>query len=90
MKTAQKTYPDRTLMDRLTAKGCQVRCLWQMPGPKQTMIAWLEGWLVQVEARSAVVIVQTFTAGGWEAFTANNDSDIDKTVEDVITRVRAE
>jgi hypothetical protein len=87
---SQKIYPDSTLEHELVKRGCQVRCLWQIPGPKNTMIAWMEGILVQPpEGPGAVVIVQTYTQGGWEAFTANKSTDIQDTAEDVMARVSA-
>jgi hypothetical protein len=86
----QKVYPDRTLETELVRHGCQVRCLWQIPGPKGTMVAWMEGILVQAEKGGAVIIVQTFRDGGWEAFTANKDTDIQATVQDVLARVQAQ
>lgn len=86
----QRVFPDRTLEEELVKRGCQVRCMWQLPGPKGTMIAWMEGILVQTPSgHGDVVIVQTFRTGGWSAFTANRSIDIPDTVEDVIARVSA-
>lgn len=85
----QRVFPDRTLEHELVQRGCQVRCLWQMPGPRGTMIAWMEGILVQADKGGAVIIVQTSRDGGWEAFTSNKSIEIEATVEDVLARVSA-
>ena len=86
----QRVFPDRHLEEELIRRGCQVRCLWQSPGPKGTMIAWLEGILVQPEGgKGGVVIVQTFRDGGWDAFTSTKSVMIEDTIMDVIARVSA-
>lgn len=86
----QKVYPDRTLEEELVKRGCQVRCMWQTPGPRGTLIAWMEGILVQPEGgKGGVVIVQTYRNGGWDAYTSNKSIEIEATVADVIARVSA-
>lgn len=86
----QKVYPDRTLETELVRRGCQVRCLWQLPGPRGTMIAWIEGILVNPpETPGNVVMVQTFKQGGWTAYTSNNSLEVEAMIQDVIARVSA-
>lgn len=75
-------YPDRTLEERCRAAGATVRCLWQMRGPKNTVIAWMEC----LQVGSGVVIVQTFKGGGWEAYSSLPVNEIDATVADVLAR----
>lgn len=84
----EKIYPvriDLLLCERAREAGVELaigRCLWSIPGPKNTDIAWIECWPVG----AAVVIVETFKSGGWNAFSPCQNGDITATLNDVIER----
>ena len=63
-------YPDHTLEKRLIEQGCVVRCMWQIKGPKDTLVEWMEYLLVTPpDSHPRGVIVQTFKEdSGWTAF----------------------
>lgn len=77
-------FPDSTLEERCRAAGAEVRCCWQMKGPKDTAIAWMEC----LQIGSGIVIVQTYKGGGWEAYSALPVNEIEATVADVLARCR--
>lgn len=77
-------YPNNTLERRAIEAGAQVRCLWQMRGPKDTGVAWLE--CLQIGPRGDVVIVETFHHGGWNAFSAPHSNRVYDTITDVLER----
>lgn len=77
-----KIYPDHALEDAARAAGATVRCLWQIPGPKDTAIAWVEC----LSIGSGIVIVQTFDGGGWNALSDCRTNRIDETIADVLAR----
>lgn len=61
------TYDD-TFESAMRDKGYDVRCQWQMKGPKHTMITGMECLFVRGGGKFQVYIVQTFKGGGWEVF----------------------
>lgn len=77
-------FPNRTLEERAIAAGANVRCMWQIKGPKDTGVAWLE--CLQIGPRGDVVIVETFHHGGWNAFSAPHSNRVDDTIADVLER----
>lgn len=80
-KTQTKTYPNTTLEKALRERGVPIRLMWEVPGPKDTMVAWLSCYLVNAR----VVIVQTYKDGnGWQVYTPVEDATITGTVEQVI------
>lgn len=79
-------FPDNTLERILGERGHRVQLMWQMRGPKHTLIRWMECFLVN----DGLVIVQTYDGGGWEAFTTNMRSDVESTVADVLARTSKE
>lgn len=82
-ETKVKVYPNHILEEELRKRGVDVRCMWVEKGPRDTGIAWHECLLV----KGRIVLVQTFEGGrSWDAFTSNDDGDIEATVEDVIKR----
>lgn len=74
--------PSTILETELKARGIHPRRLWEMRGPKDTDITWMHALMLD----RGIVIVQTFSYGGWDAYTALNDSQISATVDDVIAR----
>ena len=81
-----KTYPSTVLQDRLRDAGVDCRCMWEIPGPKDTAIAWLSCYLVG----KGVVIVQTFKDGnGWDSYTSCGKNSIEASVADVMERTGA-
>ena len=82
-----RLYPissGHVLEDALRDRGIGCRLLWEIPGPKNTAIAWLTCYRVE----AGVVIVETYDGGnGWEAFSAISMND-SATIADVIKRCR--
>jgi hypothetical protein len=78
----KKTYPDHTLEELCRKAGAGVSVLWEIPGPKNTAIAWL----VAYHIGKNICIVQTFKDGGWTALTPNDSNCVDDTVADVLNR----
>jgi hypothetical protein len=81
-----RTYPDQTLEKALRERGWTVRCNWQMPGPKNTQIAWMEH-LTVTDGKGGIgcVIVQTFKGTGWDVYVEpTNTNDIGETVDAVV------
>ena len=76
--------PNRTVEDFARAAGANVRVMWQMPGPNDTGVAWLE--CLMVGDRGDMVIIETFKHGGWNAFTAPHSNRVDDTLIDVMRR----
>ena len=79
----KKTYPDNTLLRALNERGLNARVQWEIPGPKDTQVAWMTG----IWVNNSIVIVQTFEGVGWEAYTPPKVNDVDQTIADVIERV---
>jgi hypothetical protein len=77
-------YPDRTLETRVREAGARVAVMWQMRGPKDTGVAWLECF--QIGERGDLVIVETFKHGGWNAFSAPHSNSVNATVADTLER----
>ena len=75
-------YPDRTFEKRAREDGHNCPCLWQERGPKNTGIAWM----VAYRLGSGVVIVQTYTEGGWRAYTDGPEAEFENIVQDVYAR----
>lgn len=84
-KAAVKVFPDKTLADACRAAGARVRVVWEEKGPPNTGIEWQTCYLIG----PGLCIVQTFTGGGWEAFTAPASRDIPGTIADVLNRCGA-
>lgn len=85
-----KVYPDHTLENALRDSGAEVRCLWELPGPTGSAVAWLEG----LSVNGHVVIVQTYAergeVAGWEAYIPASESNlIAETIAAVKTRCSA-
>lgn len=80
-----KVYPDRTLEDACRLAGANVACLWQIPGPKDTGILWIECLAIN----GGICLVQTFRGGSWNALTDCPENSIEATVADVLARVSA-
>lgn len=59
-----------------------VRLLWEVPGPKDTRIAWLSFYAIG----TSVCLVQTYDDGTWDALTANDTLDVKETIADVFRR----
>lgn len=86
-------YPDNTLETRLRERGYEVRCMWQIKGPKDTAVKWMEYLFVTNDTGMTygAVIVQTFDGGGWNAFVeASRHNDIASTVEAVVKTLTKE
>lgn len=81
-ETKDKVYPDHTLENELRKRGIDCRCMWEHKGPSTTSVAWIVCYLVNGMA----VLVETFSDGGWNAFTGCESGRIDDTVDDVIQR----
>lgn len=80
---ATRIHPNTTLPDELRSSGVDCQIMWEIPGPKDTLIAWLSCYQVG----KSVCIVQTFKDGnGWNAFTPPLTNHIPETVSDVIVR----
>ncbi len=84
MNLTEKTYPDQTVERAARAAGAQVMCLWQVTGPVDTQIAWLEALLIN----RSICIVQTFIGGGWDAYTSAQSNRADDTLVDVLNRCK--
>ena len=79
-----KTYPSHVLADALRERGLDCRLMWEIPGPKNTEVAWLSCYLVQ----SDICIVSTYKGGWWGAYTPSGKTEAGAIVEDVIVRTR--
>lgn len=77
-----KIYPDTTLEDKCREAGATVRLMWEVPGPKNTGIAFIACYLIGTTA----CLVETFKGGGWDAFTPNQSNNIVDAVNDVLSR----
>lgn len=78
----KKVYADTTFQNAARAAGATVRCLWEIPGPKDTEIAWITFYQIN----QSCCIVETFKDGGWNAFTPNTSIDVDATIADALSR----
>ena len=88
-----KQFPDHTLEKKLQDDGYTVRCMWQIKGPKDTAIKWMEYLFVTDDTGMTYggVIVQTYDGGGWNAFVeASRHNDIASTVEAVVKAITKE
>ena len=82
-------FPDQALERALRSKGYAIRCNWQIKGPKDTGIAWMECLTLGGVGSTGIVIVQTYKGGGWEAYIpASNRNDIDATINGVINSLK--
>lgn len=82
-KQKTKTYPSDALVVAARAAGAHVRLLWEVPGPKDTAIAWMSCYQIG----SSACIVQTYADdNGWEAFTPHPSRDVAETIADVLNR----
>lgn len=79
----KKTYPDTTFEGIARKAGANVRVLWEMKGPENTLIAWMVGYQVN----GGVAFVQTYKDGaGWDVFTPSDTRDITASVADALNR----
>lgn len=83
--TKTKIYPNRVLEDELRKRGIHVMLFWEIPGPKNTAIAWISCYIV----RSMIVHVITYKPNGWDVMTPVPALMIDATVQEVLERSRA-
>jgi hypothetical protein len=82
MKKKTPTYPDHTVEDALR-KHTTVMCLWEMPGPKNTRVAWLTAYAIN----GVLVIVMTYADGdGWEVLTPYESNSRAAAITDVMYR----
>lgn len=73
-----KTYPNRDIENAARRAGARVTCLWEIPGPKDTGIAWMSA----LSINGAIAIVQTYKdGGGYEVFTPTVFRNVDETVK---------
>ena len=87
MAKTERVYPDNQLIDHLRAAGLHPHCMWQVKGPKDTSVAWMECWMCSGQ----VFIIQTFkgSAGGWwEVFLPCRETTIPATINEVINRLK--
>ena len=78
-----RAEPSHALRDALAAAGHGTRLLWEIPGPKDTLIEWLSCYLIG----HSICIVQTFKGtDGWNVLTPPASLDIDATIKDVLER----
>lgn len=82
MTQKAKRYPDKTLETEWQRRGLRYTVGWEIPGPKNTGVAWMVGYGLN----GRVVIVQTFIDGGWEAYTASGSLNVAVTIDDVMMR----
>lgn len=71
-------YPDNTLEKALQARGFHVQCNWQIKGPKNTEIVWMEHLYASNGRVAGGMIVQTFKYDGWNVYvepTKSNDTE---------------
>lgn len=79
----KKTYPNNLLADACRKAGAHVQLMWEIPGPKNTMVAWLSCYQIG----KSICIVQTFKGhDGWNAFTPCSDNSVSGTIADVLNR----
>lgn len=72
--------PNRTLIKWLIENEIAFGSMWQMPGPKDTNVTWMEA----IHVGATIVIVQTFKDGGWDAYVpASNTNSAAVTIEAV-------
>lgn len=79
----KKVYPNTVLADRARAADFHCRLMWEIPGPKDSQIAWLSCYQIGL----SLCIVETFKGeNGWNAFTPARTNNIDETIADVLAR----
>lgn len=78
----ERVYPNNVLAEACRKAGANVQLMWEVPGPKNTMIEWMSCYQIG----KSVCIVQTFKEHGWNAFTPHPHNDIDGTIADVLNR----
>jgi len=89
MSQPAKIYPSRALEEELTKRDCRVRCLWQLAGPKNTGVAWIECLAIWTPGgASSTAIVQTFKEGGWDVYISSGHIEVSATVDEVIARIK--
>jgi len=67
---------DQAFEEGLRERGYGVRCMWQQPGPKDTMIEGMECIAVHHDDFAPrLFIIQSFREGGWDAFAAVSDEN---------------
>lgn len=81
---------DSTFEDKLRERGFGVRCMWQVNGPKDTMIEGMECIAVyHDDFAPRMFIVRTFRGGGWDAFAAVSDENkIDATLDAAVEIIK--
>ncbi len=86
MRENTKTYPSDVLVNQLRAAGHRVGLMWEIKGPKDTMIAWISCYLVNGDM---IVHVLTYHKGnGWEYLMPGVEMQTDKVVDDVIAHIQ--
>jgi hypothetical protein len=85
-------YPDNTLEKALRARGFRVQCNWQLKGPKNTEIAWIEHLVAShPDGSFGTMIVETFMDDGWSVYVVpTNRNDVDITIEATIKSLKPE
>lgn len=91
-KTTSCEYspPSSILSLRLREKGFSVQRCWRVKGPENTEVTWMEAFLVHesMDRPGAIVIVQTFKDGGWNAYVpATKRNTVEATVEAVAAAI---
>ena len=80
MKISKHEYPDNTLELALREKGFTVQCMWQMKGPKNSMVAWIECLLVD----RVLFIVETYNENqGWDVFIQSSKGQTSAVIDQV-------
>lgn len=77
-----KIYPNTTFEKAARDRGARVQCLWQIEGPDNTTVAWIEC----ISVNGTVCLVQTYDEGGWEVYTPNRSIDVGSTISDALAR----
>lgn len=78
----KKVWPSYVLADAAREAGADARLMWEIPGPKDTAIAWISCYAIG----QSICIVETFMSGGWNALTPCRSADPDSTLRDVLER----
>jgi hypothetical protein len=78
--STERIYPDQTVEKALQAAGARILPMWQVAGPRNTAIAWMECLLVNEH----LVLIQTFKDGGFRAFVSMQGTTADEQVRSVL------